>query len=118
MRRDVGPPLAHSMLGSERRDSCTPDNQIESGLTLRRRTKDELLLGAGKDWVPPPLGGRAPAFPHPWNRDAVVTLGNVWASGFRVVFFTHTSLGAAWVSAKCLSFGAGFKPAFVPPWNS
>lgn len=63
MRRDVGPPLAHSTLGSERRGSRTPDNQIESGLTLRRRTKGVLLFGGrGKAWVPPPLGRRVPAF--------------------------------------------------------
>lgn len=63
MRRDVEPPLAHSTLGSERRGSRTPDNQIESGLTLRRRTKNALLLGGrGKAWVPPQLGLGVPAF--------------------------------------------------------
>jgi hypothetical protein len=44
--------------------------------------------------------------------------GSAWASGFRVVFLTHVSLGAAWVSAEGLGSGAACKASSVLPWNS
>lgn len=53
---DVGPPLPRSMLGRERRCRRSPTSQIESGLTLRRRTEDAvgLPLEAEKELGPAP----------------------------------------------------------------
>lgn len=52
---DVGPPLPRSMPGRERHCCRSPGSQIESGLTLRRRTEEAgLPLEAGKERQPRP----------------------------------------------------------------
>lgn len=55
---DVGPSLPHSLPGRERRCRCMPSSQIESGLTLRRRTEDavKVAVTGGEGAPAPPLG--------------------------------------------------------------
>lgn len=54
-RRPVTP---HSMPGRERRCRCMPSSQIESGLTLRRRTEDavKVAVRGGEGAPAPPIG--------------------------------------------------------------
>lgn len=55
---DVGPSLPRSMPGRERRCCCKPSSQIQSGLTLRRRTEDavKVAVRGGEGAPAPPLG--------------------------------------------------------------
>lgn len=55
---DVGPPLPRSMPGRERLCRRTPSGQIESGLTLRRRTEGAVRVAVrgGEGALAPPLG--------------------------------------------------------------
>lgn len=116
-RGDVGPPLARGTLGSERRAGRRqPDNQIESGLALRRRSRHGPLLGGGESLGPAPTRAPGPSSAGPGA--AALTSGSSWAVGFPVVYFTQTRSGAAWALAEGLAFGAGLERGLVLLWNS
>lgn len=115
---DVGPPLPRSMLGRERRCRRSPTSQIESGLTLRRRTEDAvgLPLEAEKELGPAPRPAPRLAggvwWPGPDCGSPTQTFGRESVSAFPGVGFPRSVNPLSAVSHSSLSgapaFGVGF----------
>lgn len=107
--------LAHGTPGSGRLGGRTPDNQIESGLTLDGRTEDAPRSGGGEslDHAPTPAPAPPPAFRLSTsgipgcNRDFAECVG-LGLSGCLL----HADIIG---SGEGLAYGAGVKPSVSCP---